>query len=249
MKSTRKTVYNHRIAQNKSTEDWETKFVSKLDAPEVKNIGNNLLYLAATKLFGAGEVTYKDYYTEDNKKSLIDKIKEIANNPYNVKNHPTFRKNIDSAIQQLDEEIAKNPKNADSGRPIKGVSQNVGFGSTAPTTDPGVATPSVTPDLATERKPQPGKTYFAIDYTEAFQDLDNVLTFHNLYPESKAKEVIEYIQREFLNKYPGNSDIAGLPDSKNRPYSRVRKFNEKIHRYNDKWGTKLKELVVLPLSL
>jgi hypothetical protein len=249
MKSNRKPIYNHRIAQNKSTEDWETKFVSELDAPKVKNIGNNLLYLAATKLFGARKETYKDYYTEDNKQSIIDKIKEIANNPYNLKNHPKFQENIDLAIQQLDKEIAKNPKNPDSGRPTTGVPENVGFGSDAPTTDPGVATPSVAPELATDRKPQPGKTYFTPDYREAFRDLDNVLTFHNLYPESKAKEVIEYIQREFLNKYPGDTNIAGLPDAQNRPYSRVAEFNRKIKRYNDKWKTKLKELVVLPLSI
>jgi hypothetical protein len=249
MKSTRKTVYNHRIAQNKSIEDWETKFVSKLDAPEVKNIGNNLLYLAATKLFGAGKETYKDYYTEDNKQSIIDKIKEIANNPYNLKNHPKFEENINSAIQQLDKEIAKNPKKTDSDRPTTGEPVNVGFGSNSPTTDPGVATPSVAPELATDRKPQPGKTYFTPDYREAFRDLDNVLTFHNLYPESKAEEIIKYIQREFLNKYPGDEYIAGFKDSRGRPYSRVREFNEKINRYNDKWRTKLKELVVLPLSI
>jgi hypothetical protein len=247
MKSTRKTVYNHRIAQSK--EDWETKFVSKLDAPEVENIGNNLLYLAATKLYGAGKGTYKGFYTEDNKQSIIDKIKEIANNPYNLRNHPKFKDNINSAIEQLDKEIAKNPKKTDSDRPTTGEPVNVGFSSDAPTTDPGVATPSIAPELATDRKPQSGKTYFAPDYREAFRDLDNVLTFHNLYPESKAEEIIKYIQREFLNKNPGNTDIAGLPDTKNRPYSRVRTFNAKIKRYNDKWGTKLKELVVLPLSI
>ena len=156
---------------------------------------------------------------------------------------------ISKAIQQLDKEIAKNPKKTDSDRPTTGEPVNVGFGSDAPTTDPGVATPSVAPELATDRKPQPGKTYFTPDYREAFRDLDNVLTFHNLYPESKAEEIIKYIQREFLNKYPGNTDIAGLPDAKNRQYSRVAEFNRKIKRYNDKWGTKLKELVVLPLSI
>ena len=87
MKSTRKTVYNHRIAQNKSTEDWETKFVSKLDAPE-EDVANNLLYLAATKEFSAGKSDYNNFYTESNKDRLISKIKEIANNPYNLKKSP-----------------------------------------------------------------------------------------------------------------------------------------------------------------
>jgi hypothetical protein len=84
MKSTRKPIYNHRIAQNKSTDPWETDFVSKLDE-DGKDVANNLLYLAATKLFGAGKSNYDEFYTEKNKSSLVDKIKEIANNPYNKK--------------------------------------------------------------------------------------------------------------------------------------------------------------------
>ena len=103
MKSTKKPIYNHRIAQNKSTDPWETDFVSKLDE-DGKDVANNLLYLAATKLFGAKK-DYKDLYTESNKGDLIDKIKEIANNPYNVKNHPKFIKNIDAAIKKLEEKI------------------------------------------------------------------------------------------------------------------------------------------------
>jgi hypothetical protein len=252
MKSTRKTVYNHRIAQNKSTEDWETKFVSKLDAPEVENIGNNLLYLAATKLFGAGKDTYKDYYTDDNKEDIISKINEIANNPYNLKNHPKFKDNINSAIEQLDKEIAKNPKKTDSQTQkldpeSDGVASNIEYGSSSSTTIPGTPIPSVMPELATDRKPQPGKTYFKPDYLEAFSDLRLVLMYPKEYPASKPKEIRDFIQKEFLNKYPGDEYIAGFKDSRGRPYSRVREHNILIQLYNNKNTPKLDELVVLPL--
>ena len=185
---------------------------------------------------------------------MIDKIKEIANNPYNVKNHPKFIKNIDAAIKKLEEKI-KNQSSSSSGSggasiidPERtGVPSNIEFGSGSSTTDPGVAIPSVAPELSTERKPEPGKTYFVPDYNEAFRDLDNVLTFPNLYSNSKPKEIIDFIQGKFLNKHPGNTDIAGLPDSRGRPYSRVREHNELIKLYNNKNTPKLKELVVLPL--
>ena len=248
MKSNRKPVYNHRIAQEKSTEDWETKFVSKLDAPEVKNVGNNLLYLAATKLFGARKDTYKDYYTEDNKQSIIDKIKEIANNPYNLKNHPLFEKNINSAIEQLDKEIAKNPKKTDNktekvDTERDGVNPTRSFGSDSITTIPGMPQPPVAPKI--EKK---GKKYQTNDYRKAFQDLHNVLDFPKLYPNQDPQEIIDFIQDKFLNESPGNTDIAGLPSENGRyRYRNVDPLIIKIKNYNRKWGTNLKPLVVLPL--
>jgi len=253
MKSTRKPIYNHRIAQNKSTDPWETDFVSKLDE-DGKDVANNLLYLAATKLFGARKSNYDEFYTEQNKSSLVDKIKEIANNPYNKKNHPKFKDNIDAAINKLEEKI-KNQSSSSSGSggtskidPEKtGVAENIGFGSGSSNTIPGTPTPSVMPDLATDRKPLPGKTYFVPDYLEAFSDLRLVLMYPKEYPASKPKEIIDFIQKEFLNKYPGDEYIAGFKDSRGRPYSRVREHNELIKLYNNKNTPKLKELVVLPL--
>ena len=210
MKSTRKPIYNHRIAQNKSTEDWETNFVSRLDE-DGEDVANNLLYLAATKLFGAKR-DYKDLYTENNNSGLIDKIKEIANNPYNVKYHPKFIANIDAAIDKLEEKI-KNQSSSSSGSggtTITGVPENIEFGSGSSNTIPGTPTPSVMPDLATDRKPLPGKTYFVPDYLEAFSDLRLVLMYPKEYPASKPKEIIDFIQKEFLNKHPGDEYIAGF---------------------------------------
>ena len=84
MKSTKKPIYNHRLAQ-KSKDDWETNFVSKLDAPEKSNedVANNLLYLAATKLFGARKSNYDEFggsqklikYLKDD---TIIKLRELA---------------------------------------------------------------------------------------------------------------------------------------------------------------------------
>ena len=257
MKSTRKTVYNHRIAQNKSTEDWETKFVSMLDAPE-EDVANNLLYLAATKEFGAGRSDYNNFYTESNRDILISKIKEIANNPYNLKNHPKFKKNIQAAIDKLNEKIkvqssSSSGSGAGSGdsskldRESDGVASNIEFGSSSSNTIPGTPTPSVMPELATDRKPEPGKTYFKPDYLEAFSDLRLVLMYPKKYPASKPKEIKDFIQKEFLNKYPGDEYIAGFKDSRGRPYSRVREFKYLIQEYNNKNTPKLDELVVLPL--
>jgi hypothetical protein len=257
MKSTRKTVYNHRIAQNKSKEDWETKFVSKLDE-DGEDVANNLLYLAATKLFQAGKSDYNKYYTEENKSSLIKKINEIANHPYNVKIHPKFKENIQTAIDKLNEKIKAQPSSssgsgAGSGDSSKldperdGVASNIEFGSSSSNTIPGTPTPSVMPELATDRKPEPGKTYFKPDYLEAFSDLRLVLMYPKKYPASKPKEIKDFIQKEFLNKYPGDEYIAGFKDSRGRPYSRVREFNILIQEYNNKNTPKLDELVVLPL--
>jgi hypothetical protein len=255
MKSTKKPIYNHRLAQ-KSKDDWETNFVSKLDAPEKSNedVANNLLYLAATKLFGARKSNYDEFYTESNRDILIDKIKEIANNSYNQKIHPKFKENIDAAIKKLDDKIKKNPSSSSGSNGTSkidpesaGVASNIEFGSSSSNTIPGTPTPSVMPDLATDRKPLPGKTYFVPDYLEAFSDLRLVLMYPKKYPASKPKEIKDFIQKEFLNKYPGDEYIAGFKDSRGRPYSRVREFNYLIQEYNNKNTPKLDELVVLPL--
>lgn len=254
MKSSRKPVYNHKIAQNKSTEYWETNFVSQLDAPGVKNIGNNLLYLAATKQFGARKSSYDEYYTKENRQSLVDKIHDIANNPYNVKNHPEFKKNIQAAIDKLDEKIKKNSEsNTNQTSNSNSNASNVEYGSGSSTTTQGMPDPVTVPDLATERKPEPGKTYFKPDYNEAFRDLDITLDFPKRYPLNKALEIRNFIQTEFLNKHPGDEYIAGFRDDKG-PYPRIRKFNTKINNYNNKWkGTEgfinIPLLVVLPLNI
>jgi hypothetical protein len=252
MKSTRKPIYNHRLAQ-KSNDDWETKFVSKLDE-DGKDVANNLLYLAATKLFGAGKSDYNNFYTENNRDILIDKIKEIANNSYNVKNHPKFRENIIVAIQKLDDKIKAQPSSgsgsdsANSFDPERtGVPTNIEFGSGSEATIPGTPIPAVMPELATDRKPVPGKTYFTPDYREAWRDLKLVLNYPKRYPDNKPKEVRDFIQREFLNKYPGDQYIAGFPDSKGRPFSTVREYNILIQTYNNKFDKSLDELVVFPL--
>lgn len=259
MKSTRKTVYNHRIAQNKSTEAWETEFVSKLDAPD-QDIANNLLYLAASKLFREkGKYDYKEHYTENKKNSIINKIKEIANNPYNIKHHPEFQNNIQAAIDKLNEKIKKNSESktdqtSQSSSNEPGTASNIDFGSSSTSTIPGMPDPVTVPDLATDRKPEPGKTYFVPDYNEAFRDLDYTLDFPKRYPLNKALEIRNFIQINFLNKYPGDENIAGYRDAKG-PYSRIRKFNQKINNYNNKWNGKIEgfikipELVVLPLNI
>jgi hypothetical protein len=248
MKSTRKPIYNHRLAQ-KSKDDWETKFVSKLDE-DGENVANNLLYLAATKLFGAGKSDYNDFYTENNRDILINKIKEIANNPYNKKNHPKFKENIDAAIKKLEEKI-KNQSSSSSGSGSTpentGGASNIPFGTSSETTIPGTPIPAVMPELATDRKPVPGKTYFTPDYREAWRDLKLVLNYPKRYPDNKPKEVRDFIQREFLNKHPGDQYIAGFPDSKGRPFSTVREYNILIQTYNNKFNKSLDELVVFPL--
>jgi hypothetical protein len=257
MKSTRKTVYNHRIAHNKSKEDWETKFVSMLDASE-EDVANNLLYLAATKEFSAGKSDYNIFYTESNRDRLISKIKEIANNPYNLKNHPKFEKNIQAAIEKLDEKIKKNSEakpdgSSDSSGTKTDNATNIEYGTGSSTTTPGMPDPVTVPDLATDRKPEPGKTYFKPDYREAFRDLEYALDYPKRYPLNKALEIRNFIQTEFLNKYPGDEYIAGFRDNKG-PYPRIRKFNTKINNYNNKWQKtagfiKIPLLVVLPLSI
>jgi hypothetical protein len=108
MKSGNKVLYNHRIAQSK--EKWETDFLSK-----IKN-GNDLLYLAANKNFGWGKVN-DSLYTADSRNSLISRLDEIINNPYNQRNHPDFAGLKDEAIAKLDAKIAANSSNDNSGRP------------------------------------------------------------------------------------------------------------------------------------
>lgn len=256
MKSTRKPIYNHRIAQNKSTDPWETDFVSRLDE-EGKDVANNLLYLAATKLFGARKSNYDEFYTEQNKSSLVDKIKEIANNPYNKKNHPQFKENIDAAIKKLEEKI-KNQSSSGSGpggasdSSVKvdaerdGVNPNRSFGSGSRALTPGNPIPPVAPKIDKQ-----GTKYYTNDYRKAFEDLHNVLDFPTLYPGQDPQEIINFIQEKFLNTSPGNTDIAGLPTppgtTPRYQYRNVDPLIIKIKNYNRKFDTNLKPLVVLPL--
>ena len=318
MKSANKVLYNHRIAQSK--ESWETDFLSKIED------GNDLLYLAATKLYGAGKESYKDFYIPQNKSALIAKIKEIATSPYNQRWHKNFEQNIDAAISQLDKEIAKNKTT----KPEKEIDTNPSFGSGSRTTIPGMATPSVAPEITTgtfdespddteedkqsssaaklivadiknlmksadsdqnnfvrnfyklkepidkkiaEQKDsfltknpndmisinrwleklndlyikihsptgahKAGKTYFVTDYNTAFDDLRNTLLYPEYYEADEAKAIIKIIQKNFLNKYPNNTDIAGQNGE------RIKEFNTLINKYNDKWETNLPKLVYM----
>jgi hypothetical protein len=254
MKSSRKTIYNHRLAQSK--DDWETNFVSKLD--EVgKDVANNLLYLAATKLFGARQDSYDNYYTENNRDRLISKINEIANNPYNVKNHPKFKDNIEAAIKKLDEKIKSQPgSGSGSGGATskvdkvdterEGVNPSRSFGSGSKSLIPGNPEPPVAPKIEVK-----DKKYSTNDWRKAFADLHNVLDFPNLYPDQDPQEIINFIQEKFLNTSPGNTDIAGLPTEPGRvPRYRHRNVDPliaKIKEYNRKFDKNLKPLVVLPL--
>jgi hypothetical protein len=256
MKSTRKPIYNHRIAQNKSTDPWEKDFVSRLDE-EGKDVANNLLYLAATKLFGAARSNYDEFYIEQNKSSLVDKIKEIANNPYNKKNHPRFKENVDAAIQKLEEKIKKNSSSgsssggtSDSSVKVNterdGVNSTRSFGSDSRNLTPGNPEPPVAPKIEKQ-----GKKYSTNDWRKAFEDLHNVLDFPTLYPGQDPQEIINFIQEKFLNTSPGNTDIAGLPTppgtTPRYQYRNVDPLIIKIKNYNRKFDTNLKPLVVLPL--
>jgi hypothetical protein len=260
MKSTIKTVYNHKIAQNKSTEDWETKFVSMLDAPE-EDVANNLLYLAATKEFGAKQDSYDKYYIESNKEKLITRINEIANNQYNIKNHPKFRDNINAAIVKLDAKIkAKSSSSSGSGAvsggssnsSVKvdaekdGVNPSRSFGTQSDTLTPGNPKPPVAPKIDKQ-----GTKYKTNDFRKAFEDLHNVLDFPTLYPDQDPQEIINFIQEKFLNTSPGNTDIAGLPTppgtTPRYQYRNVDPLIIKIKNYNRKFDKNLKPLVVLPL--
>lgn len=109
MKSTRKTIYNHRIAQSK--EKWETDFLSKIEKP------NDLLYLAAVK---SNNYTKTDdsYYTEGNKAKIISTLNEIVANSYNERWHENFANMKNAALEILDKKIieqsSKNPSTSDS---------------------------------------------------------------------------------------------------------------------------------------
>ncbi len=255
MKSTRKPIYNHRLAQ-KSKDDWETKFVSELDKEE-KDVANNLLYLAATKLFGARQDSYDQYYTENNRDRLINKIKEIANNPYNLKIHPKFKDNVDAAIQKLEEKIKKNSSSGSGsgGTSDSSVKVNTERDSVNPTRSHGSDSISLTPGNpippVAPKIDKQGTKYYTNDYRKAFEDLHNVLDFPTLYKGQDPQEIINFIQEKFLNTSPGNTDIAGLPTppgtTPRYQYRNVDPLIIKIKNYNRKFDTNLKPLVVLPL--
>lgn len=93
MKSTRKTFYNHRIAQSK--EKWETDFLSKIDN------ANDLLYLAAVKSNNYSPVK-DNYYTAENKPKIKSTLEDIVNNPYNQRWHKNFADMKNAALDLLD---------------------------------------------------------------------------------------------------------------------------------------------------
>lgn len=100
MKSTKNTIYNHRIAQSK--EKWETDFLSKITT------ANDLLYLAAVKSNGYSPLPQDgSYYTEENKPKILSTLEEVVSNPYNQRHHKNFADLKNKAIEILNQKTSK----------------------------------------------------------------------------------------------------------------------------------------------